>query len=225
MKISVIIPVYNGEKYILEALDSVFNQTYPAYEIIVVDDGSTDSTADLLKFYADKIHYVYQQNAGVSSARNTGIKLASGDYIAFLDHDDLFMLNKLEDSLKLFNQDPMLDYIVSMWKCKFETSESDDYFNHAKDFHQGILLGAHLFRRQVFAIVGLFNEELHFAEDSDFLLRCVNAGLKCINSNDVVLYYRRHATNSTKSPNFQSDNRKCTLQFLRDSILARRAAK
>ncbi|MBP7847170.1 MAG: glycosyltransferase [Burkholderiales bacterium] len=224
MKISVIIPVYNGEKYIVEALDSVFNQTYPASEIIVVDDGSTDGTAELLKAYADKIHYVYQENAGVSSARNTGIKLASGDYIAFLDHDDLFTTNKFEVSLKLFSDNPMLDYIVSMWKCKFENIESDDYFNHVKDCHQGILLGAHLFRKRVFEIVGLFNVAFRVGEDTDFLLRCVNAGLKYINSNDVVLYYRRHETNITKSANYQVDNRKVTLQLLRNSILSRRAS-
>lgn len=89
--ISVVIPTYNSAQYIIEAIESVLNQTYKDYEIIVVDDGSTDNTKDILRSYIEKkkIHYFYQENSGVSSARNTGSRMAKGDFIAFLDSDDI----------------------------------------------------------------------------------------------------------------------------------------
>jgi len=100
--VSVIIPVYNCSKYILSAIDSVLEQTYKNYELIVVDDGSTDNTADVVLKYKDKIKYILQDNGGVSKARNTGINNANGSYIAFLDADDVWEKNKLEIQMNLF---------------------------------------------------------------------------------------------------------------------------
>jgi len=98
--ISVIIPTYNLSAYLKEALDSVINQTYKNTEIIVVDDGSTDDTGDIVTDYAarhpNKIRYIYQNNRGVAAARNVGITSASGDMIAFLDGDDYYLPNYLE---------------------------------------------------------------------------------------------------------------------------------
>jgi glycosyltransferase involved in cell wall biosynthesis len=94
-KVSVIIPTYNRSKYVTKAIDSVMAQTYKDYEIIVVDDGSTDNTREVLKPYMGRIHYIYQDNAGVSAARNKGIRAAKGEWIAFLDSDDRWHVEKL----------------------------------------------------------------------------------------------------------------------------------
>ena len=94
-KVSVIIPTYNRSKYVTKAIDSVLAQTYRDFEIIVVDDGSTDNTKEVLKPYTDRIKYLYQENTGVSAARNAGIRAAGGQWIAFLDSDDEWLPEKL----------------------------------------------------------------------------------------------------------------------------------
>ena len=94
-KVSVIIPTYNAARWIGETIDSVQSQTYKNYEIIVIDDGSVDSTREVLEKYIKNINYIYQDNKGVSSARNHGIKISAGEYIAFLDNDDIWLPDKL----------------------------------------------------------------------------------------------------------------------------------
>jgi glycosyltransferase involved in cell wall biosynthesis len=116
-KVSVIIPTYNRAHVICRAIDSVLAQTYPDYEIIVVDDGSTDQTAHVLSFYTDRIRYIYQANGGVSKAReNTGIKAAAGEYICFLDSDDAFLPNKLELQVGYLDNHPEIDVVLGGWQ-------------------------------------------------------------------------------------------------------------
>ncbi len=106
-KVSVIIPTYNREKYITETINSVLKQTYSDYEIIVVDDGSTDNTEQLIKEqFGDKIIYLFKTNGGPASARNLGIRVAKGEYIAFLDSDDLWMPEKLEIQIDYMDAHP-----------------------------------------------------------------------------------------------------------------------
>ena len=107
-RVSVIIPTYNRAGYLCESIESVLTQTYTDYEIIVVDDGSTDDTEEVLQLWiADgTIHYVWQENRGESAARNHGIELAIGEYIAFLDSDDLFMPTKLEEQVAYLDNHP-----------------------------------------------------------------------------------------------------------------------
>ena len=102
--ISAVIPAYNAEKYITRAIDSVLGQTRPVDEIIIVDDGSTDNTAEAIKRYGDKIQYIYQENAGVSAARNTGIKAAATDWIAFLDADDEWLPERIQLQVELLKR-------------------------------------------------------------------------------------------------------------------------
>jgi len=102
--ISVIIPTFNREKYIKSTIDSVLAQTYKNYEIIVVDDGSTDGTKKILNRYGDRIRYIYQDNAGVYTARNVGIKAAKADWIAFLDDDNTWLADKLEKQVDCINR-------------------------------------------------------------------------------------------------------------------------
>jgi glycosyltransferase involved in cell wall biosynthesis len=103
-KVSVIIPTYNRAKLITKTIDSVLAQTYTDYEIIVIDDGSTDDTLQVLQSYKDKIRYIYQENAGVSAARNCGIEAAQGKWVAFLDSDDQWLPNKLSAQIEFVSR-------------------------------------------------------------------------------------------------------------------------
>jgi glycosyltransferase involved in cell wall biosynthesis len=107
-QVSVIIPAYNGDRYIVQAVESVLGQTFTDLEIIVVDDGSSDRTYQVLQPYLDRISYIYQENQGVAAARNRGIKEAKGDLIAFLDQDDFFLSDKLASQVALFRSSPSL---------------------------------------------------------------------------------------------------------------------
>jgi len=105
-KVSIIIPTYNQSQYLEEAMESVLNQTYQNIEIIIVDDGSTDNTSEVVKSFDNKIIYIPQKNKGASSARNAGIKKAQGQYVAFLDSDDMWIKNKLEKQIKFIQNNP-----------------------------------------------------------------------------------------------------------------------
>jgi len=119
-EVSIIIPTFNYGKYICEALDSILSQTFENFEIIIVDDGSTDNTRDICLSYGPRIKYIYQDNAGVSAARNKGMSVALGKYISFLDADDIMMPYKLEVQKELMDEaDPSTGFIsteFSMYK-------------------------------------------------------------------------------------------------------------
>ena len=102
--VSIILPTFNRSHIIDRAITSVFGQTYTNYELIVIDDGSTDDTQALIMGHGDKIHYIKQDNHGVSAARNAGIRVAKGDYIAFIDSDDAWHSEKLEAQISFFNE-------------------------------------------------------------------------------------------------------------------------
>jgi len=128
--VSVIIPSYNCARYVEEAIESVLNQTYNYLEIIVVDDGSTDNTREVLKEYIGngQIKYVYQENQGPGAARNTGIKCAKGDYIAFLDSDDTLTENSIEKRMNLIIRSPEVGLVFSDYyyeKYEFSTEKTD----------------------------------------------------------------------------------------------------
>jgi GT2 family glycosyltransferase len=116
-RFSVVIPVFNGAAFIGRAIESVLAQTWPAHEIIVVDDGSTDATARVVAEHvaghAEKVRYLHQANAGVSAARNTGAHAATGDWLAFLDADDWFYPDRLEAHARFILDDPTLDFLTA----------------------------------------------------------------------------------------------------------------
>ena len=116
ISISAVIPAYNAEKYIARAIDSVLNQTHPVDEIVVVDDGSTDGTAEMIRAYGDKVRYIHQDNAGECGARNTGIKAASFPWVAFLDADDEWLPGKIKMQVECFRQNDSLVWISSNYE-------------------------------------------------------------------------------------------------------------
>ena len=117
-RFSVIIPVYNSAATLARAIDSVLAQSYPAHEIIVIDDGSSDGTADLAARYGDKLRYMRQDNAGVSSARNHGARIATGEWLAFLDADDWYYPDRLRLHAEWIDEDATLDFLTGDYEYR-----------------------------------------------------------------------------------------------------------
>lgn len=198
-KISVIIPTYNCFSYIKEAVDSVLNQTYQNIEIIIVDDGSTDNTMQLLTPYSSQIKYIHQQNRGPSAARNTGIRAAQGEWIAFLDADDIWLPNKLEKQILLAEEKNELDVIFTdfyylcengknfKYRTGFEYHSSIKKLLTKKVSSSGKIITGEIFssilkdffinfstvliRRRCFEATGELDESLLIAEDLQLWLR------------------------------------------------------
>ncbi len=189
--ISVIIPVYNSEKYLAEAVDSVRAQRYAPMEIIIIDDGSTDGTAGVVRGLGDDIRYVYQANAGPAAARNHGLRLAQGEIIAFQDADDVWTEDKLTVQLTLLARHPSAGVVLGFTRL----IQTDGQI--IGDPGLITVLQAALFRRVMFDHVGLLNEDMRQSEDVDWYLRALERDVQIITHRDVVLFYRRHAANLT----------------------------
>ena len=207
-KISVIIPAYNARKFIAEAIESVLNQTFPAHEIIVVDDGSTDGTGEFVKNrFGDKVRLIRQENKGQGAARNAGIQVATGNIFQFLDADDLLLPNKFEVQLDFWCRSPEFD-IVYCDHCYFVGERIPNDLPLPSPLPQGILVdvvvrrtpaGVHCFLvpRYVMDIVGQFCEDLSIGEDRDFWFRCALHGFIFGYVPQVLALTRRHGANST----------------------------
>ena len=118
--ISVVIPSYNSDSLLRETLDSVLAQSRPAHEIIVVDDGSSDDTADVVREYGEAVRYIRQENQGQAIARNTGVEAATGDWIALLDSDDLFLPDRLRRAAEAIEANPSLMVVYSAFDYLYE---------------------------------------------------------------------------------------------------------
>jgi glycosyltransferase involved in cell wall biosynthesis len=188
--ISAVIPAYNAEQYISRTIDSVLCQTYPANEIIVVDDGSTDRTAEIVKAFGDKVRYIYQENAGVSAARNTGTQAANGELIAFLDADDEWLTEYLQKQMQLFDSNPSLAWASanydcclcdegkqapanSIEKCKSLLNSDGCFDSYLSAFKESVCgwTGTMIIKKQALIEAGPFIEGLPLAEDLDMWLR------------------------------------------------------
>lgn len=180
--VSVVVPAYNAEQYIEDALTSIFAQTYTDFEVIVVDDGSTDNTREIVNTFNDpRLRYVYQKNAGPSVARNTGINLSRSEYIAFLDADDQWEPQFLEQMLAVLEEDPSADAAY----CGFQYMDSNAVLLPNK-VYRGVppeRFRDELFkdnwlsscevviRRSALQVTGGFDPSFSFAEDYDLWLR------------------------------------------------------
>lgn len=118
VRFSVIIPVYNQSEYLGTAIESALSQTYPAYEVIVVDDGSTDGSSAVAQSYGHRVRYLRQDNAGVSAARNLGAEAATGDWLAFLDADDWYYSDRLACHARWLSRDQDLDFLTGDYDCR-----------------------------------------------------------------------------------------------------------
>lgn len=194
-QVSVIIPAYNAETYLGEALESVFAQTAPAFEIIVVDDGSTDSTAAIAKKY-DAVRYVHQQNAGISATRNRGIELARGNVFALLDADDVWLPQKLEWQLAALQNNVMVFGYVQEFISPELPREIQDKLRCETEPKAGVLPSALLVTRDAFLRVGFFETQWRAGEFANWMLRAHEAGLKKIMLPELVARRRIHTSNN-----------------------------
>jgi len=185
--VSIIIPTYNREHLLGRALKSILNQTYKDFEVIVVDDGSTDNTEDVIReFSALKIHYIkHIENKGEGAARNTGVKAARGDYVAFLDSDDEYLPEKLEKEMAVFkSESPRLGVVYSdmceierngakyLWRSPTFMPKDGLSYRRALEYQiYGIGIGSSVVRRACFDKVGFFDEGLSYYVDLDFFIR------------------------------------------------------
>jgi glycosyltransferase involved in cell wall biosynthesis len=209
--VSVVIPVYNSESFIAEAIESVFAQAHDEIEIVVVDDGSTDNTAAVVLGFA-----------GPAAARNTGIALARGDVIGFLDADDLYDPHKL--ALQLPRLEASLDAadIVLGFK-QYHMLDSGE--GKARSFRRhlepmmSLQLGCGLFRSGVFSKVGAFNEQMRISDDWDWFMRAREMRVQLLIHRDVVLHQRIHEANITRQ---QELGQRETLRLVKDSLDRRR---
>lgn len=216
--VSVIIPAYNAAEFLAEAIDSALEQDYPNKEIIVVNDGSTDQTEKVLSDYGSRIRYINQVNSGVAAARNTGLSAADGDYIAFLDADDIWLPGKLRMQIAYMEEHPDIDLVQARWaechpgigdyRCSEKAAINQKHGSEPSDipaivpersgwiYH--ILLtgfvvwtGVVVLRRRLIDRVGKFDEELPIGEDFHFWLRASQYTQIHTLDRTMALYRRR----------------------------------
>lgn len=195
-KISVLIPVYNCGSYLAEAIDSVLAQTFRDYEIIVVDDGSADDTAQVAARYP-QVTYIYQEHSGVSTARNRAVAAASGEIVVFLDADDLWLPQKLQ---------MQVDYLEENPDCMLVFTGAENFWQDeaGADQRQKELFRASLercfitcaIRRSMFEVHGDFRTDYPHGEDTQFMYRLSISGIDLTHSIPEILYRRRiHGAN------------------------------
>ncbi|MEM7756711.1 MAG: glycosyltransferase family A protein [Cyanobacteria bacterium P01_A01_bin.40] len=230
VKVSVIIPAYNGDRYLAAAIDSVLEQTFQDYEIIVVDDGSTDNTPQIAQQYGDAIQYLSQANQGVAASRNSGLATARGEYIAFLDQDDVFLPHKLASQVDLLERDPNLGMVNSGWQITNEQGELQAAVEPWKQIPdltaaniiiwKPVFLGAILFRRSwVDRVVG-FNTTLQQTPDVDLVMRLAMIGCPAAWVEQTTVQYRQHEANASKNTLLQTQElNDITAKFFNQSNL------
>lgn len=205
LAVSCIIPTYEMGHYVADAICSVLAQTRPAAEIIVVDDGSSDDTAEVLAQFGTEIRVLSQPNRGVSVARNTGLAAASGDLIAFLDADDVLLPDRFARQIPLFEETRALMFCDAATEYFFspEMTPADLAADHRYDhsFWKTPVAGhisTWLMRRALMELVGPFEPGCAFSEDTDWMLRCEESGVERARQDITVSQRRLHATNTTR---------------------------
>lgn len=215
--VSVIIPAFQAENHIVQAIESVLCQTYTPQEIIVVDDGSTDNTGSAVKRYGDKVIYIYQNNSGPASARNSAIHAAKSTWVAFLDSDDIWTPNKLELQFRLLKRNTHLQWAVSNFYYFNPAKNLQEVAIHAQHIRKQLINGAYLanlfdamndymefaldtyiIKRSVFEKAGLFREELRYSEDTDLFWRIAAHWPQIGYVNKPLTTYVQHENNLTK---------------------------
>ena len=218
--VSIIMPVYNGEKYVNQSLESLFKDVYRPIEVIAVDDGSSDNTAHIIGQY-ENVRYVYQVKEGVASARNKGIAVSRGAIIAFLDCDDIWQPDRLTATVSYFQQHPEIGYVLGKQMmfvepgCDVPPWVKPEWLKEPQDAsNTGVLVA----RRVTFDRVGLFNMDIG-GEDTEWLVRASEAGVPMARLSEVVLHRRIHGENlSIQMLKMRKTN---LMKIARESILRR----
>ena len=205
-KVSVIIPVYNGEQYLAEAIDSVLEQTYPDLEIIVVDDGSTDQSAEIVKSYGNRTRYIYKENGGTASAMNLGCARAKGTFIAWLSADDAFLPNKISKQVEILDNNPKVGLVHTDF---YLVNENDEIIRPCRTVNpgrdcflqrwiNGVFINASsvLFRREILRRAGIFDENISRVADADMWARMYKY-CNFAHVPELLLRYRLHMNSAS----------------------------
>jgi len=221
--ISVIVPVYKGERFLADALDSVAAQTYAPLETIVVDDGSPDASAEIAAARPG-VRLVRQSNQGVAAARNAGLAAARGELLAFLDQDDEWLPGKLARQVAHLLEHPDVAIVLThMHHVLVEDTPRPGWFrpDWLSEPQQGFTPSVWLVRREAFELVGAFDTGYEVACDSDWLARAKDAGLRQAMLEDALVRWRVHGANGTYD---QETMRREMLSMVRSSAASQRRA-
>ncbi len=198
LSVSVIIPAYNCEEYLGEAIESALHQTYPPLEVIVVDDGSTDRTCEVGQAFPPPVHCISQPHMGAGSARNRGAAMARGALLAFLDADDRWPLYKLSRQVEALRPDldVVFGYVQQLHAGPEWAAGTADAAAAASPLVTGVLPGTMLVRREAFFRVGEFKSEWKLGEFIDWYARATELELRSLCLPDLLLWRRIHTTNT-----------------------------
>jgi glycosyltransferase involved in cell wall biosynthesis len=221
LMVSVIIPVYNGEKYLAEAIESVLSQTQKPYEIIIVDSKSQDNTEKIARSY-HQIHYIRKSGQGLANARNMGIDVSRGDLVAFLDHDDLWTSNKLEVQVGHLINNPKIQYVNALVKLFLEPGCTLRH-GYTRESLSRVMVGRTpgtlVARKPLFDRIGGFSADFVIGCDVEWFTRAKDNNIPMTVIPEVLLYKRLHNTNL--SGNVQV-NRQELFTIVKQSIMHHR---
>ena len=206
--ISVILPVYNAGVYLEESLQSIFSQTVQPLEVIAINDGSTDNSLETLQQYSSKLHIVSRQNLGLGATLNEGIQISRGQFITFLDADDIWAAGKLEMQLDFLNRHPEMDASFGMMR-QFISPELPDEIKNTiscpSEIQKGIMKITLMIRREAFERVGWFDEVLRRGDFIDWFARAEEAGLSYAVLPEILAYRRLHRNSLSSLQQHEKD--------------------
>ncbi len=198
MRISCIIPFYNPGPYFRPAIDSVLGQSLAPDEVILVDDGSTDGSTEVGLSYGERVVLVREGHGGIGAARNRGLRVATGDVVAFQDADDLWPDGRLMALAAALEAEPDADGVVGRTVLLAEREPTREELAKWHKVHVPVLLQSMLLRRSLFDRVGLLSETLATTDDIEFMMRAKSAGAIILPVDVTSLIYRRHDGNITR---------------------------
>ena len=200
--VTCIVPTYNSGRYLSEALDSIFAQSYRPIDVIVADDGSSDDTLSVVRGYGDRIRMVTQPTSGPAQTRNLGLKHAQTEFLAFLDADDLWHPEKLTLQIAHFRQHPKLQICITHAKMFWSDRHNDEARRYQDQPRGGAVPGyattTLLAKRHVFDKVGMFNSRYWFSDAVEWFVRAKRLGLEVALLPDVLTFHRMHDQNLTR---------------------------
>jgi len=200
--VTAVIPAWNAEAYIADAIESVLAQTVVPDEVLVVDDGSADRTQAITESFGLPVRHVIQPNRGPSAARNHGMRIARGDFICWLDADDLWHRDKTQRQLAAFDADPSLQVCLTHVKLRWDESLAAERAALAGLYRSDVVPGfatiSMMARREVFGVLGPLDESLNLADAADWLVRGRDLGVPMRVLDEPLVEHRMHRSNLTR---------------------------
>jgi glycosyltransferase involved in cell wall biosynthesis len=211
--ITVIIPCFNGEKFLSEAVRSVIAQNYSQLQILIVDDGSTDKSVEISKSFPEPVRSIQKIHGGLSHTLNHGLREARRGFIGFIDVDDRWPEGRLKWQMKIFDESPEIEIVAGTLR-RFLYDSATGKEKELPENQRAMSIGASLFRSSVFEKVGIFDETIR-CSDLDWFMRAKELNVKMHFDDRLALYYRRHDQNMT---NDEQENQVVMMQMLKRSL-------